>query len=243
MAETNFQKPKRWLACCLSLVVMAGLAACDPEGSSNSGKTLSTDTPEAQRPSPKRETSQVVVFFGNSITAGYELNPDDAFPAILQRRLDSLGMAHVRVVNAGVSGETSADGLGRIAWTLKQPVNVFVLELGGNDGLRGLALEETRTNLDSILTIVRRTYPDVQLVVAGMEIPPNMGPQYTRQFREMYPYLATKHQATLIPFLLEAVAAEPHLNLDDGIHPNEEGHLLVAETVWTYLSPLLGAAE
>lgn len=227
----------------MMLVATALLASCSTPSGSSPENGISADTMAGQSPSPKRETSQVVVFFGNSITAGYQLNPDDAFPAILQRRLDSLGKSHVKIVNAGISGETSADGLSRIAWTLKQPVDIFVLELGGNDGLRGLALEETRANLDSILTIVRRSYPDVQLVVAGMEIPPNMGPQYTRQFREMYPYLATKHNATLIPFLLEAVAADPVLNLDDGIHPNEEGHLLVAETVWTYLAPLLDVAN
>ncbi len=186
-----------------------------------------------------QERNRFIVFFGNSITAGYQLSPEEAFPSLIQERLDSLGYGQYGVINAGVSGETSADGLSRIEWTLRQPLDIFVLELGGNDGLRGMALAETKKNLQAILSAVQQRYPEARLMVAGMEIPPNMGPEYTQAFRAMYPSLAKQFDATLIPFLLEDVAGIPHLNLDDGIHPTAEGHLLLTNTVWEYLLPLI----
>lgn len=201
------------------------------------------DTTESQSEPERLDREKTILFFGNSITAGYQLNPDDAFPAIIQTFLDSLGYSQYQTVNAGISGETSGDGASRIDWLLKQPVDVFVLELGGNDGLRGMELDETEENLRTILQKVRTAYPRAHLIVSGMEIPPNMGPAYTSQFRELFPGLAKEFDATLIPFLLEGVAGEPDLNLDDGIHPTEEGHEIVAATIWTYLQPLLEASS
>ena len=186
-------------------------------------------------PVTKKKT---IVFFGNSLTAGYGLSPSEAFPAIIQKRIDSLGLPY-QVVNAGVSGETSSGGKTRIDWILQQPVDIFVLELGANDGLRGTLLSETKKNLQDIIDKVKAKYPATKLVFAGMEIPPNMGQEYTTEFRNIYTELAKKNSMTLIPFLLEGVGGEPALNQADGIHPTAEGHLIVAENVWKQLEKLL----
>ena len=181
---------------------------------------------------------KTIVFFGNSLTAGYGLSPSEAFPAIIQDKIDSLGLSY-KVVNAGVSGETSSGGNSRIDWILRQPLDVFVLELGANDGLRGIPIPETKKNLQSIVDKVKAKYPDAKLVLAGMQIPPNMGQQYATQFRNIYSELAEKNEMTLIPFLLEGVGGEAKLNQDDGIHPTAEGHLIVAENVWQQLKRIL----
>ena len=188
---------------------------------------------------PAATAKKTILFFGNSLTAGYGLDdPRQAFAGLVQSRLDSLGLPWT-VVNAGVSGETTAGGEGRIDWILKQPVDIFVLELGGNDGLRGIPVQETRENLQTIIDKVRAAYPQVQIILAGMMVPPNMGPDYGKAFQKIYPELAAKNKATLIPFLLEGVGGEPTLNLPDGIHPTPEGHRIVMETVWKALRPLL----
>jgi len=179
-----------------------------------------------------------IVFFGNSLTAGYGLSPEQAFPALIQKKIDSLGLPY-QVINAGVSGETSSGGKTRIDWILHEPVDIFVLELGANDGLRGTPLSETKKNLQDIIDKVKAKYPDTKLVFAGMEIPPNMGQAYTTEFRNIYTELAAKNNMTLIPFLLEGVGGEPELNQADGIHPNEEGSLIVAKNVWKQLEKLL----
>lgn len=182
--------------------------------------------------------TKTMLFFGDSLTAGYGLDPDEAFPALIQRKLDDSGRAW-RVVNAGLSGETTAGGLRRLDWILRQPVDIFVIELGGNDGLRGIDPQTSRANLEAMIKRIRERYPDVKVVLAGMQMPTNMGPDYTREFAAMYPALAQKHPVTLIPFLLEGVGGVPSLNLPDGIHPTAEGHKIVAETVWRALQPLL----
>jgi len=189
------------------------------------------------------ETSNIkrksILFFGDSLTAGYGLEePSMAFPALIQHRLDSAGMPY-QVVNAGVSGETSSGGAERIDWILSQPMDVFVLELGANDGLRGIPVETTRKNLQAIIDKVKATYPSVKIVIAGMQVPPNMGPRYADAFRAVFPDLAKQNNAELIPFLLEHVGGEASLNQPDGIHPNVEGHKLVAENVWPVLSRVL----
>ena len=143
------------------------------------------------------------------------------------------------MINAGVSGETSSGGKTRIDWILREPVDIFILELGANDGLRGTPLSETKKNLQDIIDKVKAKYPDTKLVFAGMEIPPNMGQAYTTEFRNIYTDLAAKNKMTLIPFLLEGVGGEPELNQADGIHPTAEGHLIVAENVWKQLEKLL----
>jgi len=166
------------------------------------------------------------------------LSPEQAFPALIQKKIDSLGLPY-NVVNAGVSGETSSGGLTRIDWILQQPIDIFILELGANDGLRGTPLSETKKNLQDIIDKVKTKYPDAKLVFAGMEIPPNMGQAYTTEFRNIYKDLAAKNNMTLIPFLLEGVGGEPELNQADGIHPNEEGSKIVTENVWNVLQKLL----
>ena len=182
--------------------------------------------------------TRTIVFFGDSLTAGYGLDPDDAFPALIQRKLDEAGRPW-RVVNAGLSGETTAGGLRRLDWILRQRVDIFVLELGGNDGLRGIPLETSRANLQAMIERIRVKYPDAAIVLAGMQIPPNLGPEYIRQFAAMYPDLAQANHVTLIPFLLDGVGGIPSLNQADGVHPTAEGHKIVATTVWRVLQPLL----
>ncbi|MCK6691941.1 MAG: arylesterase [Thermoanaerobaculia bacterium] len=179
-----------------------------------------------------------IVFFGNSLTAAYQLSPEQGFPALIQQKIDSLGLPY-QCVNAGLSGETTAGGKNRIDWILTQPVDIFVLELGGNDALRGLPVEESKKNLQAIIDQVKAKYPDCKIVVAGMMAPPNLGPAYTKAFRDMYPALAKANKTALVPFLLENVGGEPSLNLEDGIHPNAEGHKIVAETVWKVLKGFL----
>jgi acyl-CoA thioesterase-1 len=179
-----------------------------------------------------------IVFFGNSLTAGYGLDPREAFPALIQNKLDSLGLKY-SVINAGLSGETTSGGDSRVDWVLNQKPDVFILELGANDGLRGIPLDETRANLQSIIDKVRKKNPEVKIVLAGMQIPPNMGPEYTSEFRTIFPDLAKANGIALIPFLLDGVAGNPDLNQRDGIHPTAEGQLIVASNVWSVLEPLL----
>lgn len=184
------------------------------------------------------ENPKTLLFFGDSLTAGYGVDPDEAYPALVQRKLDAAGKPW-RVVNAGLSGETTAGGLRRLDWILRQRVDVFVIELGGNDGLRGIDPATTRSNLVAMIERIRQRYPDVVVVLAGMQLPTNMGPDYTQAFAAIYPEVAKEEQAALIPFLLDRVGGIPSLNQADGIHPTAEGHRIVAETVWHALQPLL----
>jgi acyl-CoA thioesterase-1 len=195
----------------------------------------SASSGETARAEPERG---VVLFLGTSLTAGYGLGDDLAFPALVQAMIDSAALPF-RVVNAGISGETSAGGLRRLEWSLQEPIDVLVLELGANDGLRALDVKDMRANLDSILTRTHRTYPNASLVLLGMEAPPNLGATYTTAFRAVFRDLAQKHDAALVTFLLDGVAARPALNLADGIHPNANGHRTVASTVWRTLEPVL----
>lgn len=179
-----------------------------------------------------------ILIFGDSITAGYGLEEAQAFPAYIQQKIDSLGMDH-NVVNAGLSGETSAGGLRRIDWVLQQPVDIFVLELGGNDGLRGIDPENTKQNLQGIMDKVSDKYPDAKIILTGMEAPPNMGEQYTSRFRSLFYELAEENDVIFMPFVLEGVAGDPELNQGDGIHPTEKGHKVIAENLWGYLEDVL----
>ncbi len=181
---------------------------------------------------------KVILFYGDSLTAGYGLSQEEAFPALIDKKLNQKEK-RVKIINAGLSGETSAGGLNRLDWVLKQPVDIFVLELGANDGLRGLPLDQTTKNLQTIIDKVSAKYPDVKIVVAGMLVPPNMGSDYTSSFSKIFPELAKKNKATLIPFLLQDVAGNEKLNLADGIHPNVEGHKIVADNVLKIIEPLL----
>lgn len=180
----------------------------------------------------------VILAVGTSLTAGYGLDPDDAWPFRLQERIDAAGLPH-RVVNAGVSGETSAGALRRMDWLLRQRVAVFVLETGANDMLRGQDVEATRANVDAILARARRQEPPPRLVVLGMRAAPNLGTEYVGRFASIYGDAARKHEAILVPFVLEGVAGIQRLNQADGVHPTADGQKLIAETVWRALEPML----
>ncbi|WP_422361323.1 arylesterase [Reichenbachiella sp.] len=217
------------------LIVLYLLMACQPESKREQASNRSSEKSEAVESAQKKKT---ILFFGNSITAGYQLDLSEAFPALIQERLDSLGFNY-RTVNAGLSGETTASGNSRVDWVLKNPVDIFVLELGANDGLRGISVEEARKNLESIIRKVKEKYPECKILLAGMMVPPNMGQEYSDSFQKIYPDLEKKYKIPLIPFLLDGVAGNPELNLEDGIHPTPEGHQILTENVWKHLAPML----
>ena len=181
---------------------------------------------------------KTILFFGDSLTAGYGLSKDQAFPKLIEEKLQESGH-EVDVINAGLSGETSAGGLNRIDWILKQPIDIFVLELGANDGLRGIPVETTTKNLQAIIDKVKEKYPKTKIIIAGMMVPPNLGQDYSRNFRQMFEQLADRNDAMLIPFLLDGVAGDDTLNLPDGIHPNVEGHKIVADNVLTAIKRII----
>ena len=201
--------------------------------------TTKTDAPTVNVENKIQEKSKTVLFFGDSLTAGYGLeDPEAAFPYLIEQKIDSLQLPY-KVVSAGLSGETSAGGKNRIDWLLKQQMDVFVLELGANDGLRGLDVQETERNLQSIIDQVQAKFPEAKIVVTGMMVPPSMGAKYANGFKEIFPRLAKKNNAAFIPFLLEGVGGVPDLNQADGIHPTVEGHKILAENVWSTLKDVL----
>ncbi len=181
---------------------------------------------------------KTILFLGNSLSAGYGLEPSQAFPSLIQQKIDTLGW-NFKVVNAGLSGDTSAGGLRRIQWLFRQSIDVLVLELGGNDGLRGIPLDETMKNLQSIIDKTKIKYPMARVLIAGMMVPPNMGERYSRKFQTLFTELAKSNNAELVPFLLKDVGGIAELNLPDRIHPTIEGHKIVAENVWKELKPIL----
>lgn len=188
--------------------------------------------------SSSNDRKKSIVFFGDSITAGYGLSKEQAYPALLSKELTKKGYQY-EVHNAGLSGETSAGGFSRINWILKRPVDIFVLELGANDALRGLPLDDTRKNLQGIIDKVKAKNPKVKIVIAGMLAPPNLGKAYTDEFKSIFPDLAKKNNAVLLPFILAGVAGDKSLNLPDGIHPNIEGHHILAKNVMDAIKPVL----
>ncbi|MBS1488632.1 MAG: arylesterase [Bacteroidetes bacterium] len=179
-----------------------------------------------------------ILFLGDSLTAGYGLSPEQAFPALVEQELNK-SLYRVKVTNAGLSGETSAGGLSRVDWMLRTPVDVLVLELGANDGLRGLPIEQTKNNLQAIINKVKAKYPAVKIILTGMMVPPNMGSAYATEFKKIYPALAEKNNALLMPFLLDGVAGHEKLNQADGIHPTAEGHRIIAKNLIKYLLKVL----
>ena len=228
-------------------VMLATLAACDapPSPAADADAEPSPATqPQAAPPSqavPRAadtDRHQSIVFVGTSLTAGYGIGAEYAYPAVIQAKIDSAGLPF-RVVNAGISGETSAGGLARIDWTLQRKVDVLVLELGANDMLRGLSVEQLKHNLRRIIDRTREKYADAEIVILGMEAAPNLGPAYVAAFRSVYRDLAEEYDAAYVPFFLEGVATVPELNQEDGIHPTAEGQRIIAETVWKRLEPVL----
>ena len=225
----------------LCVLLLAGCGGPQREEPVPPAPTSVDASPQPDAPPTASETvtpTVRVVVLGNSLSAGYGLDPEQAFPALIQQKVDSLGWDIV-IVNAGLSGETTAGGLSRIDWLLRQRIDVLILELGGNDGLRGIATEVTKQNLQAIIDKTQARYPKVRVVLAGMQVPTNLGPVYTARFRNLYPELALENTTDLIPFLLEGVGGVRELNLPDGIHPTAEGHQIVAETVWKTLRPVL----
>jgi len=225
------------------LAALAAIALVSPTASVACRGAPPEPTPS---PSPSASASPargaddrpVILFAGTSLTAGLGLDPSEAYPALVQEKLDAAGLRY-RVVNAGVSGETSAGARSRASWLLRQPVAVLVLETGANDGLRGQDPDATRANIQAVLDAARRQAPPPRLVLAAMEALPNYGEAYRRRFRAIYPELAKANRVTLLPFLLEGVAGEPTLNQPDGIHPTAQGHERIAENVWKALRPIL----
>jgi len=208
-------------------------------GESKQKEASTSVTQESTNNQPDSKTNEkVILCFGNSLTAGMGLNVEDAFPAVLQQKLDSLGLRY-KVVNAGVSGETTAGGKNRVAWILNQKVDIFILELGANDGLRGISPAETKNNLQAIIDVVREKNADTEIILAGMQMPPNLGEKYTTKFKNIFPELADENNIELIPFILENVAGIPELNQADGIHPTVEGQKILAENVWEVLEDIL----
>lgn len=218
-------------------ILLLLLVSCGGEASKKSVQ-VQQETTEAEVIESNTAT-KTILLFGDSLTAGFGLeDSNDAYPTVIQTKIDSLGLNYV-VVNSGVSGETTSGGLGRINWVLNQKVDVFLLELGANDGLRGISLAKTRENLQAIIDRVRKKYPDIPIILAGMQLPPNLGQDYTKEFKSIFEELAEKNALEIIPFLLKDVGGIPELNQEDGIHPNVEGQKIVANNVWVVLEPLL----
>ena len=191
---------------------------------------------------PAAGQKQRIVVLGDSITAGYGLAKDQAYPAILQRKIDEIGMNY-QVANSGVSGDTTAGGLRRVDWAMGPGAAVLIIALGGNDGLRGLAPEQTYQNLAGIIDHARKKNPQVSIIVAGMQMPANLGQDYTQKFAAVYPRIAEEKHVLLVPFLLQNVGGIASLNQDDQIHPNVEGQKKVAENVWAVLKEVLEAGK
>ena len=222
--------------CCIFLLIFIFSCKQDASKKATNAETTTADTEINQT---ENSSVKTIVFFGDSLTAGYGLEDvNDAFPGIIQQKIDSLELNY-SIVNSGVSGETTSGGKNRIDWVLNQKPTIFILELGANDGLRGVPLKQSKENLQDIIDAVKKKYPDTIIVLAGMQIPPNMGQDYTTEFKNMFPDLATKNDLYLIPFLLEDVGGISDLNQKDGIHPTKEGHQILAKNVWSVLKPIL----
>lgn len=226
------------MLCYFSSVIL--LLSC---GSDTAKKTKTTEIAPIKTESKKAEkvVTKKLLFFGDSLTAGYGLEDiNNAFPALIQTKIDSLSLKYT-VINSGLSGETSAGGKSRINWVLNQKVDIFILELGANDGLRGIPLKETRKNLQAIIDAVLAKNAATKIVLAGMQLPPNMGIDYITEFKTIFPELAKKNGLKLIPFLLKDVGGIPALNQADGIHPTKEGHQILAKNTWAVLESLINS--
>jgi len=219
------------------LLMCSFILACS--NSNNQQSTQQKDNSVVLDTTTETTQMKTILFFGNSLTAGYGLDdPHDAFPGLIQLKIDSLGLPY-KTINAGLSGETSSGGKERIDWLLKQKIDIFVLELGANDGLRGLPADETYKNLQTIIDKVKAAWPDCKMVLTGMLIPPSMGQRYSEDFKGVFIKLAKENNMEFVPFLLESVAGEVALNQGDGVHPTAEGQKILAENVWKILRPIL----
>lgn len=191
------------------------------------------------QPSPVTTRKPTVLFFGTSLTAGYGLQPDQAYPAVIEEKAEKAGLP-ITAVNAGLSGETSAGALRRIDWALKNEADVIVIETGANDALRGLSVDAARSNVEQIIAKARKAHPGAKILLVEMLAPPNLGRTYTTGFQDIYSGIARSANVTLVPFILDGVAGRPELNQADGVHPNAAGARLVADNVWRVLKPVIG---
>ena len=222
--------------CYFSLLLI--LLSCGSD-TAKKEKTIEKAPVETESNPKESSATKTILIFGDSLTAGYGLDDvNDAYPAIIQTTIDSLLLDYT-VINSGLSGETSAGGKNRINWVLNQKIDVFILELGANDGLRGIPLKETRKNLQAIIDAVLEKNAETKIILAGMQLPPNMGEDYITEFKTIFPELAAKNELYLIPFLLKDVGGIPELNQSDGIHPTVEGQKILAKNVWTVLEPII----
>ncbi len=219
-------------------IIALALLACKNQPNGQEVPKNSPQDSVTQSLEKKETDKKVILFYGNSLTAGYGLDPTESFPAHIQRMVDSLNLNY-EVINAGLSGETTSGGLKRIDWVMKQKVDVFILELGANDMLRGLPLVETKKNLSEILEIVRKKNPDIKIGLCEMMSPPNMGDDYVQSFSQIYKDLSMPNDVKLIPFFLKGVAGNPNLLLPDGKHPNAEGQKIAADNIWSVLKEML----
>lgn len=242
----SLRRGRAWNPGLLTGLALLTLVACPareesgaPVGSGNAASAPAEVT--AQAPTDPAERP-AIVFLGTSLTAGYGLPETEAYPALIETRLAAAGLDY-RVVNAGVSGDTSAGGLRRLDWLLRLPIAVLVVELGANDMLRGQDVKALEANLGEIFERTRSAHPNVRFLVEGMRAAPNLGSEYAEAFDAVYPRLAERFHAAFVPFLLEDVVARPTLNQADGIHPTAEGHALIAERVWKALEPVLQEAR
>jgi acyl-CoA thioesterase-1 len=222
------------------LAVLLGCAGGEATPSAGDSGRVEGNVAESSRTTPasRYRPGSIILFAGTSLTAGYGLDPDHAYPELIQRKIDSAGLKF-DVVNAGVSGETSSGLLRRLRWLLNEPFEIIVIETGANDGLRGIPIETMAGNIQQIIDGVRAVRPRAQIMLVQMEAPPNLGGDYTRRFHDVFPELAKRNDVILLPFLLDNVAGFRALNQSDGMHPNEEGERIVAENVWRALRPLL----
>ncbi|WP_245780593.1 arylesterase [Lutibacter maritimus] len=228
---------KIFLKFCYFLLLII-VFSCKSDNNKNQDTTEKTSV-ETETTEEKSSATKTILVFGDSLTAGYGLEDvNDAFPSILQTKIDSLSLNYT-VINSGVSGETTSGGKSRIDWVLNQKVDIFILELGANDGLRGVPLTETRKNLQAIIDAVLAKNAATKIILAGMQLPPNMGQDYTTEFKTIFPELAEKNNLYLIPFLLKDVGGVPELNQADGIHPTVDGHKILATNVWAVLAPII----
>ncbi len=231
----------------LALLIPLLLAACSddagaPLPSDRDSVAVTAQTGSPAQPSRTLEPGETrrILVVGNSIADGYGLTRAQSFPSLIQQKIDSAGLPFT-IDNQGISGQTTAGGLNGLEWHLERPVDLLLLELGANDGLRGQPVANIRTNLTAIIERVRRSNPDAAVVLTGMQMPPSYGAQYTSAYRSVFPEVARDHDAALVPFLLEGVAGNPRLNQGDGVHPTAEGQRIVAQNVWRTLEPVLRA--
>ncbi|SRX55879.1 arylesterase [Aequorivita sp. CIP111184] len=239
LLNSTVSKYPNLLKFCYFLMVFVVISCGNDTKSKTTTETNENVTTETE--TPTTSSSKTILFYGDSITAGYGLDDtNDAFPGIIQSKIDSLGLSY-EVVNSGLSGETSAGGKSRIDWILNQDIDIFVLELGANDGLRGLPIAETKANLQAIIDAVKAKNPSTKIILAGMQLPPNMGQEYTTQFKTVFSNLASENNIAFIPFILKDVGGVKELNQNDGIHPTAEGHKIVAKNVWEVLVTIVNS--